>query len=637
MISVEQIQLIHETIASGDWIGGAQLALVAAGDDGSPKTIKEAVMLIRALEASLAAEGEWAKIAVLLWGNEMFDSRPSTVKTVFKEVCENSKLIIFGGSSLSKSYSCGVLYYLRWRSDPYWTAVKLSAPSEDHLRTNLFSHLSALHKSAIVPMTDDDENMIKVSDSDLTISINGALPEMGIIGILCKAGTQSAGSLRGHKPKPYRTTPHPKYGKWTVLLILIDECTQVPEGAFNDIKTTEASIDPEMDNVTITMACNPEGVEYKIVRMAEPPDGWDVEQVDKLYKWMSKEGYPVIRLDGKNFENVVERKTRFKGMLTYEAYIGFLKAGEHSATYWAKGRGFPPLKDNAWTIVPPAWMQSQRGEPLYVGRVTVIAILDTALSGSDNALLAIARWGEAAGWTNIKGEMEWFRNRANPELKINKHCAVVDQLITLPKTPNTVELIQEVMGRCKNMGIPPENVVMDRTGNAAGVWSHAKKYWGDVLGVDFGTAASDTHVLAEDQMTAYDIYDGKVTELWFAMKRWLDPSVGALYINPTVPTMPLFTQITTRRYRNVKGGRVRVEPKHEFRARNSGASPDEADCVTMLVEFCRERGGATPGIEERRHGQRSSGEMQKMSLETADDPETLDTAEEWQPNRLEAE
>jgi len=632
-MTIEAIQLIHEAMADGDMIEAANLTMQADGSDVTVTTKEEAFLTLKSLEKNLGEAGKYSEVAVLLWGNEMFDSRPQCVRDVFRKVRENSKLIIFGASSTSKTFSCGVLFYLFWRMDSYWTAVKLAAPSETHLYGNLFSHLVALHKASVLPMTLDDIKNVDINETEMFISMHDALPEMRIQGVLCKQNQVSAGALRGHKPKPYRKPSHPKYGNSTRLYILIDECTQVSPGAFEDIKTTEASIDPELDNVKIVMACNPEGITYRIVQMAEPDEGWDPEQVDTLYEWTSREGYPVLRLDGKLFENVVARKTIYPRMLTYEAFLGFLKGGEHSANYWAKGRGFPPLKDNAWTIIPPAWMQSQRGEPIYVSNVTNIAAVDTALSGSDKALLGIGRFGEAAGWQSFTGETVWFKDRTNPSERRSQHVAVLDQIFELPKTSSTVEVIQEVMGRCVKMGIPPENVAMDSTGNAAGVWSHAKAYWGNVLGVEFGVKASDMRVLSEDLQTCYETYDGKVTELWFAMKRWLDPVVCAFLINTMVPTRPLASEMTGRRYRNVKGGRVRVEPKHEFRVRNHGESPDHADIASLIVEWCRQRGGVIPGMKEIRENESQPG-AEKVSPKNADEESTLYGDQQWEANHL---
>lgn len=633
MISLEEIQVVHEAIKEGDFIGAANLAFVAEESDIRVETRQEALVALRALEKNLAESNRYLEYAVLLWGNVRFDSRPNAVKEVFKAVIENHKLIILGASSVSKTYSCGVLFYMYWRSDPYWTAIKLAGPSEDHLYGNLFSHIVGLHRSASIPMTDDDAKMIDINETEMSIGMHDAIPEMRIQCVLCKQNQISSSGLRGHKPKPMRPYDHPKLGRMTRIYILIDEATHVSPGAFEDIKTTEGSINPNTDSVKIVMACNPEGIDYKIVQLAEPEGGWEVDQVDTLYRWKSAKGYEVLRLDGKKSENVIERRIIYEGLLCYETFLDFLKSGEHSGPYWAKGRGFPPLKDNSWTIISPGWMQSQRGEPIYIGAVDNIGIFDTALQGADKALFGVARWGEASGWTNLKGIVIPFVDRTNPDIKVTRHVAVLDQIFQTPKSDNTVEVVQEIMGRCKQMGIPPENVVMDRTGNASGVWGHAKTYWGDVLGVDFSTKADDSKVLADDRNTAYDLYDGKVTELWFATKKWLDPIVCALLISPIVPTAPLFSHMTTRRYRPTKGGRVRVEPKQEYKARNQGVSPDEADILTMLVCWCRQRGEVLPGIIEARKDINPTGD-EKVSHKNADEPDRLES-QEWVSNALE--
>jgi len=633
-MNIAQIQMIYQSLAENDMVGAANLALAADDIEGTVAGKKEAFEVLKTLERNLADEGRFLEIATLLWGNEMFDSRPQCVRDVFEEIATQNKTVIIGASSMSKTFSAAINLYLRWRIDSYWTAVKFAGPSEDHLYTNLFSHLCALHRRAMLPITEDDTKRVVINETNMLIRMADSLPEMGIQGLLCRQNHTSSGSLRGHKPKPYRTEKHPKYGSFTCLYILIDEGTQVPAGAFEDIKTTEASINPAADNVKIIIACNPEDVSRAVVKMAEPEEGWDVAQVDTLYKYIGKSGYHVLRLDGKKCENVVQRRVVYPGLMTYESFLGFLKAGEHSGSYWAKGRGFPPLQDNAWTVVPPAWMQSQRGEPIYTGKVRNIAVLDPAGAGADKVLMGVGRFGESAGWRKMDGTIEWFVNRANPDQRITKHCAVLDQIFQLPKTNSTVETVQEVMGRCKMMNIGPEDTCFDCTGMGAGIWGHAKKYWGDVLGVNFGNRASETKVLTEDQLTAYDMYDGKVTELWWAMRRWLDPVVGALYINPIVPNSPLFSQVTTRRYRNVKGGKVRVEPKEEYKARSGGVSPDEADLLTLLVEFCRERCGVIPGIQESKEGERNHEDYQKVSLQNADEPETL-SGSDWEPNRLE--
>ncbi len=59
--------------------------------------------------------------------------------------------------------------------------------------------------------------------------------------------------------------------------------------------------------------------------------------------------------------------------------------------------------------------------------------------------------------------------------------------------------------------------------------------------------------------------------------------------------------MTTRRYKPMRNGKMHVEPKDEYKARNAGKSPDEMDSVVQLVHLVRMRGGVTPGIMEQKN------------------------------------
>lgn len=625
-MNAEQLALIHETIAEGDIISAANLALVAGGVGTTVDNKEDALLALQTLEKNLHDEGMYREQAVLLWGNKMFNANPSPVRKVFDAVAKNQKLLIMGASGMSKSYSCGVLFYLYWRMDPFFTNVIFSSTDESSLRSNLFSQVVTLHNSAAVPMEGNEH--VNINDTDMTIQMKSktnpdwrASPEMKIEGVLIKnSGKDSSGSLRGRKSKPFRTKKkHPKFGTHSRLLILIDEATNVPSGVFSDLQTTESAIVKELDNIKIVIAFNPFDISKRVVKMSEPEDGWEVEQVDTLFEWTSAEGWPVVRLDAKNFEQVIERKTMYPGMQDYDYWLASLKAGEKSARYWALSRGFPPLSDSAYTVIPPAWMQSQRGEPIFIDEVKTIASLDTALGGSDKAVLGVGRWGLAAGWVNYKGEKIMFRDRTNPDVAKPRHVLVVDQIFELPKTDSTVALTEGVMERCKNMGIIPENVSLDKTGNASGVWSHASAFWGNVLGVGFNEKASDLKILAEDKETAHDRYYGKVSELWFAFREWLNPEVCAVLFNNTLQAPDLFPQMTYRRFRQAKG-LLSVEPKQEYKQRTKLPSPDEADVVTLLVELVRQRFNVIPGMREIVPSERRQEPLKRVALKSV--PET---------------
>lgn len=264
---------------------------------------------------------------------------------------------------------------------------------------------------------------------------------------------------------------------------------------------------------------------------------------------------------------------------------------------------------------------------MYVGRVENVASVDLAYQGADKAVICIGRWGEAHGWRDQKGQIHQFVNRLNPAQKQTRHVLTIDQFFTLPKSLDIQGVTQQVMGQCNMLKISPNWVSMDSTGNATATYSHATKYWGKVLGINWAEGATETLVLSDDHLTCAERFDGVPSEMWFAAKHWLDPNVCALLFNPTIQSKDLYTQMTTRRYKYMRNGRMHIESKDEFKTRNAGKSPDEMDAVVMLVHLVRMRGGVTPGIIEQKNnneGRKDLGPAVTPTAERIDREEPLD-------------
>jgi hypothetical protein len=112
--------------------------------------------------------------------------------------------------------------------------------------------------------------------------------------------------------------------------------------------------------------------------------------------------------------------------------------------------------------------------------------------------------------------------------------------------------------------------------------------------------------------------------MWFTCRRWIDPTVGVLLINPIVPSHPLNTQLTTRRYKWAKEGRQRVEKKDEWKARHQGLSPDEADSFVMGPLLVRLRKNILPGLVEQQGSESARDNGQFTKLESVDNDEQLE-------------
>jgi hypothetical protein len=232
--------------------------------------------------------------------------------------------------------------------------------------------------------------------------------------------------------------------------------------------------------------------------------------------------------------------------------------------------------------------------------------------GKDTAQMAIGRWGKASGWRDHQGNFNKFMDRTNITRSLPRHVLQIDQILPLAKHDDTVKMAEEIIGRAKMLGVKPENLIVDKTAIGFGTWSHLVRVWGPALGVSWNEGATDNKIIAEDQDAASVQCDGVMSEMWWAFRRWIDPTNCAVLINPIIPPQPIHTQLTSRQYSPGKKG-IKVEPKDKYKARNAGVSPDEADCLVMLVHAVRLTSDVLPGLVE----QSAPGkEEMKVSFET---------------------
>ena len=485
-------------------------------------------------------------------------------------------------------------------------------PTWHHLKKNLFAHVVTLFRACAVP----SPHSIVVQDAALWMGIKEAGNEFGISGIAFKQSQETSGQFKGYKYKPVRKRPHPKFGMMSRLRVLGDEGQNWPMGPFKDFNSLIAS-KAGSSFVKVAVAFNPESTSQHVVQMAEPLEGWSVDQLDSLYDYESKAGWKVCRLDAAKSENVIQRRVVFPGLQTYEGYMSYLKAGgDNSPNYFTFARGFPPMVGSVNTIIPPAWPQSQRGEATFIDQPVTCAAIDLAFMGKDSAQMAVGRWGLASGWRDHQGVFRPFVDRLNVSKSKPHHVLQIDQIMPLAKRDDTVQMAEEIIGRCKALGIKPEWVSVDKTGYGFGVWSHLHKVWGEVFGISWNEKATEQKIIAEDLESADKQCDGVMSEMWWAFRKWMDPRCSAVLVNPIIPSQPIHTQLTARRYDHSKNG-IKVEPKDKYMARNGGVSPDEADSMVMLVHVVRKNAKVIPGLEEEhapKTDERIRGNLQFRSL-----------------------
>lgn len=622
--SLEQLRILNEAITSAPEVERGRIE--AANAILAIREIKvtisrheDALTVLRQLEEELMECGDYRYVLTLLLGPHVFNAEPFVVREVFRVLhSQNHKLLLQGAGSVSKTYSASAWHYADWRRWPMGTAIKVAAVSEDHLRRNVFAGIMKMHLAAeeIIPMP------YKVKASDLFLGVEEAGDSMGFAGVAFSRGNVSTGRFRGYKSQPTHHK-HKTLGAFTRLRILGDEVNNWDAGPFKDFGSTLASM-TEDGRIKICLCYNPDTTSRPVVVLAEPQHGWVEEDIDTLYEWDSKANWHVLRLDAAKTENVMQKRVVYEGFHTYMAYMDRLReSGDSGADYYCFCRGFPPVRGAQNAIIPPAWVTECRGEATFLPGVKMKVTTDMAYAGIDKPTMCVWRWGKAIGWRKQGGQYVTFRDRQTLKEK-PRHVLQLDQIIYLEKADQTIMAAEEIMGRCKELGVSPEDVAIDSTGSGLGTASHLKMYWGDVLAVNWAEGATDGKILAEDVRSAREQYDGIISEMWFTARRWMDPTVSVLLINPIVPSHPLNTQLTTRRYKWGKEGKQRVEKKEDWKARHQGASPDEADSLVMGPLLIRMREPILPGLVEQVGSEAKGNDDYVAKLEPVDTPESLD-------------
>lgn len=531
----------------------------------------------------------YEQAAQILWPPNMYSCEPQATKSVWAAIRNNATVLLQGSSSMSKTYSAGVYFFLDWLRDPEYTTIKVLGPSEDHLQNNLFSHLVNLHKSATITMP----GIV----GDLFIGLNLRNRRSSISGVVVPLGRRAAGRLQGIKRFP-RKKPHRHFGNLSRVRVLLDEFEHIPEGIHKDLDNVVSNISGT-EGLKIVGAYNPQNVGGKVYQIAEPPNGWAAFDVEKDFEWESKFGWHVVRLDGERSENVISGRVIYEGLQTREGIqkLAASSGGTTSAGYYTFGRGAYPPQGTVLAVIPPNFTAHLKSSVIWFDTPQNCGAVDSSLEGGDPAVFAAGKWGKATGLMYPPrvgfpdGEKVMFKDaRGGSQIR---WVVEVSQLITLDKG-DTVAMARQIMSTARGLAIPPDWLMLDRTGNGAGVHDLLKDIWApEVRGINYSESASNQRILEEDATAPNDEYGRVYNEIWFAVRKWAE--FGTLKVGLAVSTEALYHQFTTRLYR-VVGGKPTVEAKRDWKSRNEGKSPNEADAVTLLVHGVRMASSVIPSM-----------------------------------------
>lgn len=527
---------------------------------------------------------DWA--ARLIWNERLFTYEPRCTQMVWDEIKANNSLMLMGAASMSKSYGAGGWLLLDWVRDPEYTSVNLVGPSEDHLKDNLFTHLVTLHSQSTLPLP----GII----GDLFIGLDSKKRKGAIRGIVIPIGKRPAGRLQGRKRVP-RKDFHPKLGSMSRIRFFLDELEKIPVGVWKDIDNVFSNLDADVDGFKLITAFNPEDPSGQVAIRCEPEKGWSEFDPETDERWTSKRGWRVLRLDAARCENVVQNKVVFQGLQTRTGFDRIIQnaGGKDTPGYWTMARACFPRGGAIYSVISDLVLERSRGIYMFAEEPAPVCGGDLALEGGDAAELAFGRFGKAIGIRRPpthefpNGREVIFKDRRG--MPHFRWAIQLDAIIQLPKG-DTVKMAQNIRAECIKRKVQPGSLMLDRTGNGAGVHDLLKSLWSEqVLGVNYSESATDRKIMEEDSKTAAEEYGRADSELWFALKKWLEFQFFA--VQPEVMAEDLVKQLTGRRY--TPGKLTKVESKVDYKSRGN-PSPNKADAVTLLVHAVRVGFGCVP-------------------------------------------
>jgi hypothetical protein len=465
-----------------------------------------------------------------------------------------------GCASAGKTYAAGVYAVLWFAVQPEKSQVTLVSSSKGMLKRRIWPIIQSVHSD----LSKGDYAFGHMIDSQTMLQAKKGDSKHAIAGVAIQGGElqNAIENLKGlHSPR---------------ILVIIDEAPGTEEA----IVETIPNIRTACQDVTILTIGN--AISHLDIhgRCCEPAGGWPSISVESttwktkgVAKWRLPSGRADL-FDGFKSPNVLAKQTLYRYLYTFEDYREALINSQERQTIqlWSNTRGFWTPAGVLNTIFDEVMVEKHAGGK-FAWQTTSeqIASLDPGFGG-DDCILQIADYGDLPN------------GRFGIQLK---------NFISISADPTSKDVIDyqiahRVMEECDKRRIRPEKFAMDATGTGRGVYAVLKQEWGDVLRVEFGGAPSDRPASSADMRPSYEIYDRRVTELWYSVREFLlCDQLKGLYPEATI-------QFCSREF-TIKKPKIVLDTKDECK-KKIGRSPDHADCIAVLCELARARLGAVPGI-----------------------------------------
>lgn len=489
-----------------------------------------------------------------------------------------------GCGSSGKSAKAAIWILVNWLVDQQHTMAVLTSTSVKMLGERIWADIVLWIGKCRIQLK---KSWLEILNSDLEIRWNPDDKKGMITGMAVKSGGDVNEAVDRIKGKHNRR-----------VFVVIDEMTSVPAA----IVTACRNLNKGADEFQLIGIANARRKDDPHGERSEPVMGWGSVTPDTGF-WITKYGC-AVHFNGLKNPGLKEPKRLYfyptQEQLDEDANE---MGGVNSAEYWSGVIGFWPPSGISTTVMDEALLEQFDTSKPAIWKIEpeMAGFFDPAFEGGDRRVLYPARVGIfSTGVTGIEylppiivgidasTDVRWI------------HYAIADAIVAQCES-YTID--------GKKCPIPPQNFMMDTTGEGGGLFSVLSGRWSNLIkACEFGGGAEKVQI-APDRPTHYhELYGNRVTAMWYRLRRYIEGSQIRGLSDPST------RKELTSRDKKQKGGKTVVVPKSEMKL-SGHRSPDLADAAVIGGEFLFTRGvvpaGKTGGAAALNHD-----EWNRLALRT---------------------
>lgn len=478
-----------------------------------------------------------------------------------------------GCGSGGKTFDAMMLVLAWWLASPSDSMVTMTSTTRDSARQrmwavlqNLFWEFKELHGFS-GPHAVNSSMILECEEGERRHAIYTQAVESGEL-------TKAIANLQGRHARR--------------MFLIVDEAMGTPEAIFTAIP----NIFKGAQEVNLLFLSNaPLTKMNPFMKLACPSGGWNsVTPDDKKWKtraiheWQVPQGV-CLHFNGKDSPNVVAKTTIYPFLYSWENWRRVEGNAEIAKTpqFWSQDLGFPPPEGALFTVLSESLIESKgaTGKHIFNTYSRPIAGLDPSF-GNDECKLVFGVYGD------IDGGLTGIQITDSMVINIDVTAKDTDGR----KIPVEYQIAHKVMEECQARGIKPDHIGIMAGGNP-GVIGVLEREFGEIFRIQESGAASELPASVTDMRPSNEVYDRRVSELYFLVRSFVEGSqLKGLYEDAV-------QQLCSRLYSTEKSSRrMCIEKKDEFKAR-FGRSPDDAEAVIALCAVARQHGAEPQGIDVR--------------------------------------